>query len=150
MSTVIDDPNVGPVHSIGVKQPLVDGPEKVSGKALYTADFVTPQTLVGRILRTPHAHARIVSIDTSRARVLPGVKAVVSGEDCAANFGVLPIAMNEWALARGKVRYRGEPVAAVAADLGAGEAEMLAQIIDEEEVRRDAVGALPPVHRDRE
>jgi 4-hydroxybenzoyl-CoA reductase subunit alpha len=115
MSTVVDEVEAGPVHSIGVPQPLVDGPEKVSGKALYTADFVTPQTLVGRILRTPHAHARIVAIDTSQARALPGVKAVVTGEDCAANFGVLPIAMNEWALARGKVRYRGEPVAAVAA-----------------------------------
>src|SRR5262249_39829073 len=68
----------------------------------------------GKILRSPHAHARI-KVDASKARSLPGVKAVVTGEDCAGNFGVLPIAMNEWALARGKVRYRGEPVAAIAA-----------------------------------
>ena len=113
MSTVLEEP-VGPVQSIGVPTPLVDGPEKVSGKAMYAADFTAPDALVGKILRSPHAHARI-KVDASKARALPGVKAVVAGEDCAGNFGVLPIAMNEWALARGKVRYRGEPVAAVAA-----------------------------------
>ena len=112
MSSVIDE--LGPVKSIGVPMPLVDGPEKVSGKALYAADFVDADALVGKILRSPHAHARI-KVDVSKARALPGVKAVVTGDDCAENYGVLPIAMNEWALARGKVRFRGEPVAAVAA-----------------------------------
>ena len=104
-----------PVRSIGVRMPLVDGPEKVSGKALYTADFIARDELTGRILRSPVAHARIVGIDASAAEALPGVHAVVTGRDCADTFGVLPIAMNEYALARDRVRYRGEAVAAVAA-----------------------------------
>ena len=58
-----------------------DGPEKVTGKALYTADIHLPGTLVGRILRSPHPHARIVNVDTSRARGVPGVKAIITGQD---------------------------------------------------------------------
>ena len=107
---------MGPVQTIGVPMPLVDGPEKVSGKALYTADFITQDELVGRILRSPVAHARIVSVDTSAAEALLGVHAVVTGADCADTYGVLPIAMNEYAVAKERVRYRGEAVAAVAAD----------------------------------
>lgn len=106
---------VAPARSIGVPTPLIDGPEKVSGRALYTADFIAPDELVGRILRSPVAHARIVRIDTAAAEALPGVAAVATGADCADTFGVLPIAMNEYALARDRVRYRGEAVAAVAA-----------------------------------
>jgi 4-hydroxybenzoyl-CoA reductase subunit alpha len=105
----------GPTRSIGVPTPFVDGPDKVSGRAKYTADFIAPDALVGRILRTHLAHARIVSIDTAAAEALPGVVAVVTGADCARSFGVLPIAMNEYALAKERVRYRGEAVAAVAA-----------------------------------
>ncbi len=107
--------NVQPVQSIGVPMPMVDGPEKVSGKALYAADFVEKNALVGRILRSPVAHANILSIDTSAAEALPGVEAVVTGKDFSGQFGVLPIARTEWPVARDKVRYRGEAVAAVAA-----------------------------------
>jgi 4-hydroxybenzoyl-CoA reductase subunit alpha len=94
---------------------LVDGIEKVTGRAIYTADMTTHDALVGRILRAPRSHARIVSIDTSRARALEGVHAVVTGADCAKTFGVIPIAMNEYPMAREILRYRGEPLAAVAA-----------------------------------
>ncbi|MDP6812686.1 MAG: 4-hydroxybenzoyl-CoA reductase subunit alpha [Alphaproteobacteria bacterium] len=107
--------DISPVQTIGLPQPFVDGPEKVTGKAMYAADFSAADALVGRILRSPVAHAKIVSVDTARAEALAGVLAVVTGEDCADTHGVLPIAMNEWALARYRVRYRGEPVAAVAA-----------------------------------
>jgi CO/xanthine dehydrogenase Mo-binding subunit len=58
-----------------------DGADKVTGRAAYGADFDMPGQLVGKILRSPHAHARIVSIDTSKAKALPGVKAVVTGAD---------------------------------------------------------------------
>jgi 4-hydroxybenzoyl-CoA reductase subunit alpha len=102
-------------HPIGAYVPMVDGPEKVSGRAKYTADFIAPGTLAGRIYRSPYAHAEIIAVDTSEALALPGVLAVVTGEDCDKPFGVLPIARNEYPLARGKVRYKGEPVAAVAA-----------------------------------
>jgi 4-hydroxybenzoyl-CoA reductase subunit alpha len=100
---------------VGVRTPLIDGPEKVRGAARYTADLAADGALVGRILRSPRAHAEIVSIDLSAARALPGVVAVLCGDDCATPYGIIPIAQNEYPLARGKVRYMGEPVAAVAA-----------------------------------
>lgn len=125
----------GPVQSIGVPTPLVDGPEKVSGKAMFTSDFVDTETLVGRILRAPHAHANILSVDTSAAEAMPGVYAVVTGEDCADTYGVLPIAMNEWALARDRVRYRGEAVAAVAAiDVATAQRALDAIVVEYEEL----------------
>jgi 4-hydroxybenzoyl-CoA reductase subunit alpha len=106
---------IAPLRSIGGHVPLLDGPEKVSGRAKYTADIIEPDALVGRIYRSPYAHAEILDVDTSQAEKLPGVKAVVTGADCARTFGVLPIARSEHPLARDKVRYKGEPVAAVAA-----------------------------------
>ncbi len=107
--------SAGPNRGAGRRTPLVDGVEKVTGAARYTADLLDPQALVGRILRSPWAHAEILSIDTSEALALPGVTAVVTGADCSAPYGVLPIAQNEFAIARDRVRYLGEPVAAVAA-----------------------------------
>jgi 4-hydroxybenzoyl-CoA reductase subunit alpha len=104
------------VRSIGERTPLVDGIEKVTGRARYTADLPLGPTLVGRIGRSPVAHGVIRRIDATRARALPGVRAVITGEDFSAPYGVIPIAQNEWPLARGKVRYRGEPLFAVAAD----------------------------------
>ncbi len=103
------------IQSIGTHVPMVDGPEKVSGRAKYTADLIAPQMLVGRIWRSPYAHAEILEVDTSEAAKVPGVVAIVTGADCARTFGVLPIARSEHPLARDKVRYKGEPVAAVAA-----------------------------------
>ncbi len=100
---------------VGVRTPLIDGVEKVTGRAKYTADLPATDALCGRILRSPHPHARIVAVDTSAAEALPGVVAVCTGADCKVPFGVLPIAQNEFPLAREKVRYRGDPVAAVAA-----------------------------------
>lgn len=101
--------------TVGARTPLVNGVEKVTGKAKYTADIAAPDALVGRILRSPHAHARILSIDTAAAEALEGVAAVCTGAETPVPFGVLPIAENEYPLAREKVRYRGDPVAAVAA-----------------------------------
>jgi 4-hydroxybenzoyl-CoA reductase subunit alpha len=95
--------------------PLIDGIDKVTGRARYTADLDHRGALVGRIYRSPVSHGEILRLDVSRARRLEGVVAVVTGEDCRHPYGVLPVAMNEFPLARGKVRYRGEPVAAVAA-----------------------------------
>ncbi len=104
-----------PAHNIGDYVPMVDGPEKVSGRAKYTADLFAPGTLAGRIFRSPYAHAEILEVDTSDAARLPGVKAVITGADCDKTFGVLPVARTEHPLARDRVRYCGEPVAAVAA-----------------------------------
>src|SRR3954453_8998867 len=104
-----------PAHNIGGYVPLVDGPEKVSGRAKYTADILKPGMLAGWIFRSPYSHGEIVEVDFAEAAKLPGVKAIVTGADCDRTFGVLPIARSEHPLARDKVRYRGEPVAAVAA-----------------------------------
>lgn len=100
---------------IGARTPLIDGVEKVTGKAKYTADLSAPGALVGRILRSPLPHARIVAMDTRAAEALEGVAAVCTGADCRIPFGVLPITENEFPLARERVRYVGDPVAAVAA-----------------------------------
>ena len=109
--------------------PLIDGIEKVTGKARYTADLDHADALVGRILRSPVSHAEIVRLDVSKARALEGVVAVVTGDDCPHTYGVLPIAMNEYPLARDRVRYRGEPVAAVAA-IDAETAERALELIE--------------------
>ena len=101
---------------IGGYVPMVDGPEKVSGAAKFTSDLAGPSALAGRIFRSPHAHAELLEIDVEAARALPGVRAVITGADCDKTFGVLPIAMNEFPLVRNRVRYKGEPIAAVAAD----------------------------------
>ncbi len=100
---------------VGKPQPLIDGVDKATGRGKYSADLHFPDALVGRILRSPHSHARIRSIDVSAALAMPGVKAVVTGEDSDVTFGVLPVARDEYPLAREKVRYKGEEVAAVAA-----------------------------------
>ncbi|MBW7949467.1 MAG: 4-hydroxybenzoyl-CoA reductase subunit alpha [Pseudorhodoplanes sp.] len=95
--------------------PLIDGVEKVTGRAQYTADLDHSDALVGRIFRSPVSHGEIVRLDVSKALALEGVICVITGDDCPHTYGVLPIAMNEYPLARGRVRYRGDPVAAVAA-----------------------------------
>jgi 4-hydroxybenzoyl-CoA reductase subunit alpha len=103
----------------GMPVPLIDGIEKVTGRARYTADLAAleapAQAWIGRILRSPIAHGEILNIDTRRARALPGVHAIITGADCDTPYGVIPIAQNEYPLARDKVRYIGEPIAAVAA-----------------------------------
>ena len=87
--------------------------------------------LIGKILHSPHPHARIKSIDTSRARALPGVVAVVTGKDAPTTYGILPIGHDEHALALDKVRYVGDNVACVAA-VDEATAEKALELIDVE------------------
>lgn len=110
-----DSIKMNPRGGVGERLPLIDGIEKVSGKAEYTADLDSRGALVGMILRSPYAHGIIKRLDLSSARQLPGVAAVISGDDCCAPFGILPISENEYPLVKGKVRYKGDAVAAVAA-----------------------------------
>ena len=105
-----------PARMAGARLPLIDGIEKVTGRARYTADLEHHDAYAGRIFRSPYSHAEIVAVDTAAARALPGVLAVLTGVDCDVPYGILPIARNEYPLARGKVRYRGEPVAVVVAE----------------------------------
>lgn len=91
-----------------------DAVDKVTGAARYTADIGLPGMLYAAILTSPHASARIVSIDTERARAVPGVRAVLTGEDVDTRLGLYM--RDKRVLARDVVRYQGEAVAAVAAD----------------------------------
>ena len=101
--------------TIGKPVAFVDAAEKTTGHGKYTDDLSVPGMLVGKILHSPHPHARIRGIDTSRARALPGVVAVVTGQDAPTTYGILPIGHDEHALALDKVRYVGDNVACVAA-----------------------------------
>ncbi len=92
-----------------------DAMGKVSGQTKFADDLMLPRMLFGRLLRSPHPHARIRRIDGSKARALPGVHAVLTGDDLPIKFGILPVSQDEETLAREKVRYVGDPVAAVAA-----------------------------------
>src|SRR3979411_3334885 len=100
---------------IGKPLPRVDAVAKVTGRAVYADDMMLPRTLHCRILRSPHPHARIVSIDTSAARRMAGVVEVITGADLPIKFGILPVTQDERALEHGKGRYVGDPIAAVAA-----------------------------------
>lgn len=101
---------------VGKRLPMVDAPDKVTGRALYTDDLALPGMLVGKILHSPHAHARLRSIDTARAGRLPGVVGIVTGRDFPNKYGILPIGHDETAFAVDKVRYIGDNVAGVAAE----------------------------------
>lgn len=112
---------------IGRDTPQVTAKAKVLGRALYAGDIKVAGMLHAKVLRSPHPHARIVRIDTSAARALPGVQAVLTGDDAPDNlWGVHH--KERAVLAKGVVRYCGEEVAAVAADT--------------EEVARDALDLI--------
>ncbi len=114
----------GKFKVIGTRPVRHDGVDKVTGRAIYGADVRLPDLLYGKVLRSPHAHARIRSIDASRALSLPGVRAVVTADDLVqtvdsmrqigeTRINIREIAQNS--LASEKVLYQGHAVAAVAA-----------------------------------
>ncbi len=137
-------------REIGKRRPLVDARGKVTGEAVYTDDLKLPGMLVGKVLRSPVAHARIVRLDTSRAEAIPGVRAVATARDSAVSFGVLPLSHDETAFAVDKVRFVGDQVAAVAADDEEIALEALAAIdVGYEELRpflepEDSLAEVPP------
>ena len=100
---------------VGNRIPLVDAPLKVAGTATYAGDIARSGMLAGKIVRSPEAHARILSIDVWEATSEPGVAAILTGDRYPVPFGVLPITHDETMLAVRKVRYRGEGVVAIAA-----------------------------------
>ncbi|MCS6936609.1 MAG: xanthine dehydrogenase family protein molybdopterin-binding subunit [Candidatus Bipolaricaulota bacterium] len=100
---------------VGKALPKVDGLAKCTGQTKYADDLSLPRMLYGKLLRSPHPHAKILRIDASKALALPGVFAVITGKDLPIKFGIMPSSQDEHALAVDKVRYVGDPVAAVAA-----------------------------------
>src|SRR5262249_52635960 len=113
-----------PLTTVGRAAPRIDGVERTTGKAVYTLDVKLPGMLYARVLRTPHAPARIRSIDVAKARALAGVKAIVTDENCRYVWGAGSIAggqqyndeMKRITTQRrfafnNPVRFAGEPVA---------------------------------------
>jgi len=101
---------------IGANVRRIDTPSKVSGSLRYAGDMVMPHMLHMQVLRSPHAHARIVSIDTSEAEAMSGVEGVVTCADVPGEDGFGVFVNDQPVMARGKVRYIGEAIAAVAAE----------------------------------
>jgi aerobic-type carbon monoxide dehydrogenase small subunit (CoxS/CutS family) len=101
---------------IGKNVRRIDAPSKVSGRLKYAGDMTMPGMLHVQVLRSPHAHARILSIDTSPAEAMTGVEAVITSADVPGEDGFGVFVNDQPVMARGKVRYVGEAVAAVAAE----------------------------------
>src|SRR3990170_909619 len=113
-----------PFKVIGTRPIRPDGEDKVTGRAQFGADISFRDQLYGKVLRSPHAHAKIVSLDVSKALKLPGVKAVTTSEDLPRlEERVIETGegtenqryMTDRILARDKVLFKGHPIAAVAA-----------------------------------
>jgi len=146
----------GDFQVIGKPNRKVDALDKATGAAVYADDIALPGMLHAKTLRSPHPHARIKSIDASAALALPGVLGVITGRDMPIRYGVIPWTPDENALAVDKVRFVGDPVAAVAAldedtanaalKLIRVEYELLHAYLDPREslVRHD-----PRIHEDR-
>jgi putative selenate reductase molybdopterin-binding subunit len=139
---------------IGTRVRRVDATERVLGKVKYTSDLRFPGMLYGKVLRSPHPHARIVRIDYSKAKGLSGVVEVITADDVPNNRGVIGLTIADCGvLAKDKVRYIGDAVAAVAAvseevaeralELIEVEYELLPPVFDPEEAMRSGA---PQVH----
>ena len=146
---------------MGKSPPRLDGRDKVTGRAAYAADATMPGMIWGKVLRSPHPHAKIRGIDTSKAEKLPGVKAIVTSRDIV-DFPIekgavmLGIQDMRWmcrnVMARERALFHGHPVAAVAADTQAIAAEacklikvdyeVLPFVIDVDDARKDGAPTL--------
>ena len=103
------------MNIIGVPRRRVDGRAKVTGQTKFADDLMLPRTVHCKLLRSTVPHARLLSIDASRALAPPGVLLVLTGRDFPIPYGILPVSQDEHALATDRVRFVGDPVAAVVA-----------------------------------
>lgn len=126
---------------IGRSIPKIDSYAKVTGAAKYADDMVLPRMAYGRILRSPHPHASIRRLDVSRARVYPGVLDVITGADLPHTYGIMPTTQDETPFAIDRVRYVGEPVAAVCA-VDEETAEEALALIDVEYERLPSIASI--------
>lgn len=152
-ATAFDEIDAEDGKYIGVNVRRIDAPSKVTGALRYAGDMVLPNMLHVQVLRSPHAHARIVSIDVTDAEAMPGVEAIVTSIDVPGKDGFGVFVSDQPVLARDKVRHVGEPIVAIAAeDLDAArravakvriEYEILPAVFDPDEAMRDGA---PVVH----
>lgn len=118
---------------IGRPRRRTDGRAKVTGQTKFADDLMFPRTVFCRLLRSPHPHAKILSVDISRASAHPGVLLVLTGKEFPIPYGVLPVSHDEHALCNDRVRHVGDPVAAVIArtESIAGDAVNLIDVVYE-------------------
>src|SRR5205809_6677850 len=140
----VDSANANRNHLrvIGFPRRRVDARAKVAGQTRFADDIFLPRMAFCKLLRSPHPHARIRRIDTSRAVAHPGVYLVLTGKDVPIQYAILPVSQDEQALCADHVRHVGDPVAAVIAreeltafealDLIAVDYEILTTISDPE------------------
>src|ERR671913_367630 len=107
--------NGKPLKVVGKPFRKVDARAKCTGQTKFADDIVLPRMVYAKILRSHHPHALIKSINTTKAEALPGVFAVITGKELPISYGILPVSQDEHALCIDKVRFIGDPVAAVAA-----------------------------------
>jgi len=131
----------------------IDGMAKITGAAIFTDDIRLPRMAHAKLVRSTHPHAKLLSIDTRRALAMPGVLAVMTGEDLPTRHGAIPVARDETALAVERVRYIGEPIACVAAtsEAIAREATALVRVVYEPldailTIEEALDPDLPPIH----
>lgn len=144
--------------TIGARLPMIDATARVTGSMDYVLNLELPGMLHAKVLRSPHAHARIVRVDASRAAAMPGVRAVLTGPDITARTDIVHtfglFIRDQSAVATDRVRHVGEPVAAVAADSAADavaaldaievEYEPLPAVFDVEEALAEGAPILHP------
>src|SRR6478735_357901 len=107
--------NGKPLNVVGKPFRKVDARAKCIGQTKFADDIVLPRMLACKILRSHEPHALIKKIDLAKALALPGVLAIITGKDLPISYGILPVSQDEHALCIDKVRFIGDPVAAVAA-----------------------------------
>jgi len=112
---VSSEQNSKPLNVVGKPFRKVDARAKCTGQTKFADDIVLPRMLACKLLRSHVPHALIKNIDTSKAEALPGVFAIITGKDLPISYGILPVSQDEHALCVNKVRFIGDPVAAVAA-----------------------------------
>src|SRR3989338_1764136 len=122
------------IDPVGKSVPRIEGRGIVTGQTKYAFDVAFPNMLVGKMLRSPHAHARIISIDTSKAEALPGVKAIITARDTGlikfgSNEYFFPHTVDQMALEADKVSYIGDEIGAVA-DVDEETADEALKLID--------------------
>ena len=131
---------------IGRPRRRVDGRAKATGQLRYADDLLFPRAVHCRLLRSPHPHASIVSIDTAKAAAYPGVLLVLTGEMFPVAYGVLPVSHDEHPLCRDKVRHVGDPIAVVIANSRA-EAKDAAELIAVDYQQLPAVPTIAEIGR---
>ena len=114
---------------VGTIQPFIDTKEKATGETFYLDDIVPEEVLIGRALRTPYAHALILSVEVEEAKKIPGVVSILTGSDFQEELRMTEHIKSTPLIAKDRVRYMGDVVALIAAETNEAADEALKQIV---------------------